>query len=210
MAIVTGLDIYRGYFGIDDNTLVLFTSDNGYLLGEHKATSKFLPYRKAVVVPFLVRWPGRVAAGAVDDRLVTHVDVAPTILAATGVTQTHATLDGRNFLSGSARPRALTEYWNDPNNNKNIPGWASIRTAAYQYTEYYDIANPANVTFREYYNLQADPYELVNLLADGNPSNDPDTAPLAQTLRADRQCTGGGCLGVRRPARVPGGCGSGG
>jgi len=51
-------------------------------------TSKFLPYRKAVEVPFLVRWPGRVAAGAVDDRLVTHVDITPTILAATGVTQT--------------------------------------------------------------------------------------------------------------------------
>jgi arylsulfatase A-like enzyme len=176
------------------NTLVVFTSDNGYLLGEHRATSKFLPYRKAVEVPFLVRWPGRVAAGAVDDRLVTHVDIAPTILAATGVTQTHVTLDGRNILSGYARQRALTEYWNDPNNNnKNIPGWASIRTAAYQYTEYYDIANPATVAFREYYNMAADPYQLVNLLADGNPSNDPDTAPLAQTLRAARQCVGGAC-----------------
>ena len=67
------------------------------------------------------------------------------------------TLDGRSILSGSARQRALTEYWNDPNNNRNIPGWASIR------------------------------------MADGNPSNDPDTVPLAQTLRAARQCAGGGC-----------------
>ena len=111
------------------NTLVFFTSDNGYLLGEHRATSKFLPYRKAVEVPFLVRWPGRVPAGAVDDRLVTHVDVVPTILAATGVSQAHATLDGRDILSGYARRQALTEYWHDPNNNnRNIPGWASIRT----------------------------------------------------------------------------------
>ena len=51
-------------------------------------TSKFLPYHKAVEVPFLLRWPGRVPPGAVDDRLVTHVDITPTILAATGVTQT--------------------------------------------------------------------------------------------------------------------------
>jgi hypothetical protein len=49
------------------------------------------------------------------------------------------------------------------------------------------------VTFREYYNLQADPYQLVNLLADGVPSNDPDTAPLSQTLRAARQCVGASC-----------------
>jgi arylsulfatase A-like enzyme len=175
------------------NTLVLFTSDNGYLLGEHKATSKFLPYRKAVEVPFLLRWPGRVAAGAVDDRLVTHVDVVPTILAATGVSQSHVALDGRDILSGSTRQRALTEYWNDANNNPNIPSWASIRTTAFRYAEFYDNANPANVTFREYYNLQADPYELVNLLADGVPSNDPDTAALSQTLRTTRQCVGSGC-----------------
>ena len=175
------------------NTLVVFTSDNGYLLGEHKATSKFLPYRKAVEVPFLVRWPGRVPAGAVDDRLVTHVDIAPTILAATGVSQAHATLDGRDILAGTARQRALTEYWNDPNNNPNIPTWASIRTAAYQYTEYYNSATPATVTFREYYNLQTDPYQLVNLLADGVPANDPDTVPLSQTLQAARQCAGTSC-----------------
>ena len=175
------------------NTLVVFTSDNGYLLGEHKLTSKFLPYRKAVEVPFLVRWPGRVPAGAVDDRLVTHVDIAPTILAATGVSQAHATLDGRDILSGYFRQRALIEYWNDASNNPNIPTWASVRTAAYQYTEYYDNANPANVTFREYYNLQTDPYQLVNLLADGVPSNDPDTVPLSQSLRAASQCAGAGC-----------------
>ena len=175
------------------NTLVVFTSDNGFLLGEHKTTEKFLPYRKAVEVPFLVRWPGRVPAGAVDDRLVTHVDVLPTILAATGVIQAHATLDGRDLLSGHTRQRALLEYWHDANNSSTIPTWASTRTAAYQYTEYYDIANPATVTFREYYNLQADPYQLVNLLADGVPANDPDTAPLSQALRAARQCAGVSC-----------------
>jgi arylsulfatase A-like enzyme len=175
------------------NTLVIFTSDNGFLLGEHKTTEKFLPYRKAVEVPLLLRWPGRVPAGAVDDRLVTHVDVLPTILAATGVTQTHATLDGRDLLSGHTRQRALIEYWHDANNSRTIPTWASIRTAAYQYSEYYDIANPATVTFREYYNLQADPYQLVNLLADGVPANDPDTAPLSQALRAARQCAGTSC-----------------
>ena len=73
------------------------------------------------------------------------------------------------------------------------PRRASIRTGAYQYTEYYNSATPAAVTFREYYNLQADPYQLVNLLADGVPSNDPDTAPLSQTLRAARQCVGASC-----------------
>jgi hypothetical protein len=50
-------------------------------------------------------------------------------------------------------------------------------------------ANPKSVTL----NLQADPYQLVNLLADGVPANDPDTAPLSQALRAARQCAGTSC-----------------
>ena len=98
------------------------------------------------------------------DRLMRH-------LQSTGELTT--TLDGRDILSGYARPQALIECWHDPNNNRNIPGWASIRGMAWQYMEYYDIANPAAVTFREYYNLQADPYQLVNLLADGNPPTTP-------------------------------------
>ena len=65
------------------------------------AQGKFPPYRKAVQVPFLLRWPGRVPAGAVDDRLVTHVDVVPTILAATGVSQAHATLRATRQCAGA-------------------------------------------------------------------------------------------------------------
>ena len=49
------------------------------------------------------------------------------------------------------------------------------------------------MTFRAYHNLQTGPYQLVNLLADGIPSNDPDTVPLSQSLRAASQCVGAGC-----------------
>jgi len=104
-----------------DNTLVFYTSDNGHFWAEHGLNSKFLPYREAVEVPLLVRCPGHVAAGAVDDRFVTHVDVVPTILGVAGVTSTPVPLDG----------------------------WSSIRTIDYQYVEHYDMANPSRVTFRE-------------------------------------------------------------
>lgn len=176
-----------------DNTMVIFTSDNGYMWGEHKLSSKFMPYRPAVEVPFLIRWPGRVAAGATDSRFVTHVDIAPTVLAAAGVTQNHVSFDGRNIFSGYSRTQALTEYYYDTANANDIPSWAAVRTSTYQYIEYYDIANPRTVIFREYYDMQADRYQLVNLYADGNSANDPDIAPLASQLQAARQCAGTSC-----------------
>ncbi len=175
-----------------DNTLMVFTSDNGYLWGEHNLTSKFVPYRKAVEVPLLIRWPGHVAAGAVDPRWVAHVDISPTLLAAAGVTSTLTPMDGHDIFSGYVRPQAFTEYFLDESNGLGRPTWASIRSSTRQYTEYYDTAGA--VTFREYYDMVNDPYQLVNLLGDGNPANDPSFASLSTQLLAQRQCAGSACL----------------
>ena len=81
------------------NTLAIFTSDNGVLWGEHGLPEKFVPYQRAIDVPFLIRWPGHVAAGAVDDRPVANIDIAPTVLAAAGVSSEHP-MDGSDILSG--------------------------------------------------------------------------------------------------------------
>ncbi len=174
-----------------DNTLVIFTSDNGYLLGEHQLTSKFVPYSEAVDVPFLMRWPGHIAEGSTDDRLVANIDIAPTVLAAAEVAAEH-TLDGRDVLSPTPRQRILSEYFYDERNSKGIPDWASTTTPTYRYNEYYEQGTDI-VSFREYYDLVNDPFELVNLFADGDPANDPAVAPLRTQLLADRSCIGAAC-----------------
>ena len=100
-------------------------------------------------------------------------------------------MDGRSLLDRSwRRPRVLTEYWR-LKHPSDVPTWASIRTRTYQYVEYDDDA--AAVTFREYYDLRADPWELVNLLHDGNGGDDPDVGPLHRTLEDARTCAGTGC-----------------
>lgn len=175
------------------NTMVIFTSDNGFSLGEHGWLTKFLPYRGSVQVPFIVRWPGHVAAGARDNRFVTHADIAPTVLKAAGVTQRQVRFDGRNFLGPKPRRRAFFEYWNDSANNQWLPSWASLRTARYQYTEYYSREKPRRVTFREYYDMRRDPYQLRNLFRDGRPGNDPDYSRLTRILREQRKCVGSDC-----------------
>jgi len=67
------------------DTLFVFTSDNGYLWGEHRITGKDVPYAAATRVPMVLRWDGRVPAGAVSRRLALNVDIAATLAHAAGV-----------------------------------------------------------------------------------------------------------------------------
>ncbi|MDQ3954051.1 MAG: sulfatase [Actinomycetota bacterium] len=173
------------------NTLIIFVSDNGLMWAEHGLLKKGLPYQQSIGVPMLMRWDGHLKAGSVDKRLVSLVDLAPTILAAAGLEDRPAgRLDGRSLLNGKwERTRSLHEYWAPDGENRG--DWAALHTKDYQYNEYYDQAG--NVIFREYYDLNADPWELENLLGDLNPLNDPDVAALSEKLADDRSCRGPSC-----------------
>ena len=177
-----------------DNTLIFFLSDNGFLWGEHGLTRKAAPYTPSVQVPFLMRPPGGISPFE-DQRLVANIDVAPTALQAAGVLTTSTEMDGRSLLTENARDRILLEYYDEsaaPRKRFQAPSWASIRTTGYQYVEYYG-PNGSTVTFREYYDLDQDPYQLDNLLGDGDSSNDPDPVTLlllSQQLSRDRTCSG--------------------
>jgi arylsulfatase A-like enzyme len=173
-----------GRLGERLRTLAVFVSDNGLFWGEHGLGHKRLPYTQAVGVPFMVRWPGHLPPGVGDDRLVANVDLAPTALHAAGLRRPSG-MDGRSLLREASRPRLLLEHFRDSKNL--VPTWTSLRTATYQYVEYrWD----GDVRFREYYDLSADPWQLDNLLEDGNPLNDPDVASLHDLLARDRRCQG--------------------
>jgi arylsulfatase A-like enzyme len=173
----------------ETNTLAVFMSDNGYMWGEHNLDAKPRPYLDSVRVPMYMRWPGQVPAGATDNRLVANVDLAPTISAATGVSLGGQT-DGRNLLDASwSRDRLLTEMAYQG----NVPAWAALVTPTSHYIESYRPADPSSISFREYYDLTNDPYELDNLLSDANTANDPNVASLSAQLAEDRVCAGTNC-----------------
>jgi hypothetical protein len=88
-----------------------------------------------------------------------------------------------------ARERLLIEYYFD---RGTTPEWASTRTRSFQYTEYY-AEDGQTVGFREFYDLSKDPWQLHNLLADGDPSTTPDVDELSEQLRQDRHCRGAEC-----------------
>lgn len=172
--------------GEAEDTLAIFMSDNGFLWGEHGLSQKIRPYEASAEVPFFVRWPGHVPAGAVDESLVANIDIAPTVMDAVGSDPEH-TYDGRPFLD-EQRGRVLLEQWKRP--DRSVPNWAATRAGDYLYVEYYaeDRLVPA---YREYYDLADDPWELHNLLGDTDPLNDPgNAAELSLQLHRDVVCAG--------------------
>ena len=173
----------------DRDTLVIYIGDNGVLWGEHGLGHKGYPYLPDLRVPLLMRWPGHIAPGSIDRRLAANIDLAPTILDATGATPHHP-VDGRSLLRSWNRTDFLAESWQNPNPSFPAPTWGSLVSRRYQYIEY---DRNGKLIYREYYDLVHDPWELSNLYADGTPGNEPNTKALHSRLAALRHCIGKGC-----------------
>ncbi len=169
-----------------EDTLIVFTSDNGFMHGEHRVpTGKRLPYEPSIRVPLVMRGPG-VPRGVVADRLAANVDLAPTILDVTGATAPWAP-DGVSLL---APPQARDVLLEGPARKRGGGLWfTGLRTQRYKYVEYDKGA-------RELYDLAFDPEELRNL-AGTRPGLE---ARLAARLARLRVCAGAACSSA--PARA--------
>ena len=83
--------------GLAENTIVIYTADQGFFLGEHGLYDKRFMYEEALRMPLLVRWPGKVEPGSVNEEIVLNVDFAPTLLEAVGAGAVPE-MQGRSFL----------------------------------------------------------------------------------------------------------------
>jgi N-acetylglucosamine-6-sulfatase len=140
-----------------DDALVIYTSDNGLLWGEHRWVKKEVPYEEAIRVPLVIR-ADAIPGGAVrtESHLVANIDLAPTIADAAGVPLPGA--DGRSLLplleqrEERWRHAVLIEHLRGTN---PIPTYCAVRTARYLFVSY--------VTGeQELYDLEADPFQLRN------------------------------------------------
>ncbi len=153
--------------GLDDNTLVIFTSDNGFFWGEHGRGDKRLAYDESIRVPLLMRGPG-IASGQTSDALVSNIDLAPTILTAAGVPVPDA-MQGKplnGLLSGSGgfdRDAVFAEYYPEVK-HPTIPRWDAVRTETHMYVTHPE----AGLEYDELYDLVNDPYQVNNLLLPGS------------------------------------------
>ncbi|WP_169734304.1 sulfatase family protein [Hamadaea tsunoensis] len=171
------------------HTLVAFTSDNGYLWGEHNRIEKFVGYLPSLRVPLLLRWDGHVTAG-VDHRMTNQLDITATLLAAAGVTLPKNHLDGRSLLGPARTGYILSEYWLDTKNSR-VPDWGMLWNGSVQYIENYD---QGKLTFKELYHTDTDPGELTNVLHGQVSAADQQLAnQLHDQLTAARSCAGSTC-----------------
>ena len=172
-----------------DNTLVVFASDNGFMLGEHGGVvGKDLPYPASTGIPLMMRWPGHVRPGRTTDRLVGNIDVATTLLRAAGV---HHRTDGRPLIGAGSRDALLLESRGsfDEDRAPLLPAFRSVRTPTYRYTEYYR-HNTFDLIFREYYDLTIDPWELDNR---ADELSDEQVASFSQDLERYGTCKRAEC-----------------
>lgn len=178
-----------------DNTLIVFTSDNGWLQGEHRVPGdKFLPYEESLRVPFIIAGPG-VPKGRTVRGQVANVDFAPTILDAANA-KPGRTQDGVSLLpiarTPSRRPNraiyleaqrplfsslTMPNQWDQP--------YQGVRTDRWKYVRY------ATTGDEELYDLRADRNELRNLA--GDPTRAPVKAELAAAMRRLAGCKGPAC-----------------
>ena len=180
--------------GVEDDTYVVFTSDNGYLFGEHRQTAKTLLYENSIRVPLLMSGPG-LPRGAERGGIVGNIDLAATIYDVTGV-EPGRTQDGISLAEAARDPELRAErallIQNEGSAGVRAPGWVYIE---------YDATKQGGREY-ELYDLRRDPEQLENLL-------DPDSGELAterdgaalelERLRAElerlRGCAGEACRG---------------
>jgi arylsulfatase A-like enzyme len=152
--------------GVDDNTVVIYTSDNGFYLAEHGLAGKWFMHEESIRVPMIVYDPRlNRRAGSRISKMTLNIDLAPTMLALAGA-DVPASMQGRNvgpLLRGeNTRWRSDWFYEHHFRHNGWIPATEGIRTDHWKYTRYID-DNPA---FEELFDLQHDPHETANLVSE--------------------------------------------
>jgi arylsulfatase A-like enzyme len=167
--------------GLSKNTIVIYTSDQGFFLGDHGLFDKRFMYEESLRMPFLIRWPGVVTPGTRSDAMALNVDFAPTFLDAARL-PVPAEMQGRSLvpvLRGRApiawRTSMYYRYYHDPGDH-NTRAHYGVRTRTHKLIYFWKIDQ------WEFFDLVNDPSELHNLY--GEPGHEEVTATLkAELLR---------------------------
>ena len=180
-----------------DNTLIIYTADQGFMLGEHDYQDKRWMYEESQRMPLLVRYPKSIPAGKRYDTIVENVDFGPTMLEFAGA-KIPTAVQGRSFKSlletgkeqKDWKQEAYYRYWMHMAHHDN-PAHLGIRTKTHKLIYYYGCNYDGGYRTPpgwELYDLKNDPFETVNLYDD--PKHADLVAKLKQRLAATRTRVG--------------------
>ena len=153
---------------LEENTIIVVTSDQGFYLGDHGFFDKRFIYEESLRMPFMVRYPERIKAGSVNEDIITNIDFAPTLLELAGITTTQK-MQGISFvpvLDGNTpndwQDAMYYHYYEFPFWHHVQPHYG-IRTQKYTLAHFY-----YNIDVWELYDLEKDPSQMNNIYEDPN------------------------------------------
>ncbi|MCP4376237.1 MAG: sulfatase [bacterium] len=155
-----------------ENTVIMYTGDQGFFLGEHDLMDKRWMYEEAMRMPFIVHYPAMVKPGSSNSWLINNTDFAPTMLALGGI-KTPDYMQGRSFveaLRGGAKPKdwrtsTYYRYWMHMAHDLRVPAHFGIRNERYKLIFFYGCTpggGRQTPVAWEFYDLKKDPSEMKN------------------------------------------------
>lgn len=174
------------------NTIVIYTSDQGFFLGDHGWFDKRLMYEESLRMPFLMRYPGLIKPGSVNRDMTLNIDFAPTFLDFAGL-RTPAEMQGRSFRANVEghtpkdwRKSMYYRYWMHNTADHHVPAHYGLRTDRWKLIYYYGkplgmkgALPPDTQPDWELFDVRNDPREMHNLY------HDPKYAALVKKLTAE-------------------------
>ena len=160
--------------GIADSTIVVYTSDQGWFLGEHGWYDKRWMYEESFRTPLVIRWPAQIPAGSTSTALVQNLDLAPTFLHAAGVSVPEE-MQGKSMLplllSGGAEDKsgvnpfrdAVYYRFEESKGSHTVPRHEGVATARHKLIRFLDLKDATGRPILELYDLEADPDERTSL-----------------------------------------------
>jgi arylsulfatase A-like enzyme len=174
---------YLDQSGLAQNTIVIYSADNGWYLGELGLYDKRFMYEPGLHVPLLAKGPG-ITAGSVPEQFVSNIDLAPTFLDLAGL-PVPATMQGRSLaplLRGEApkdwRTTFYYRYYHDPGHHNTV-AHLGVRTATHKLIHYW------KQDAYEMFDLTADPNEQRNLLHSASDAQNPAIAAKFTELKSE-------------------------
>ena len=166
---------------LEENTIIVLTSDQGFYLGDHGFFDKRFIYEESLRMPFMVKYPEKIKAGSVNEDIITNIDFAPTLLELAGISTTQK-MQGTSFvpvLEGNTpkdwQDAMYYHYYEFPFWHHVQPHYG-IRTQKYTLAHFY-----YNIDVWELYDLEKDPGQVNNIYKDPNYAE--VTAELKEKLK---------------------------
>lgn len=161
--------------GLAENTIVVYSSDQGFYLGEHGWSDKRWMYEPSLKMPFVISWPGVIEPGQVRNEMIQNIDYAPTFLSAAGL-PVPTDIQGVSLLPLFGKKPA--KIWRDSiyyhyyeEKSYNLPKMEGIRTDRYKLIHYY-----SPHTEWELFDLEKDPNEVHSIY------DNPEAAEIRKRL----------------------------